>query len=69
VSQQQRRFLDRILQFMGIQEEQVAEEPEKPLPEPIEPLPRSSRVLRVAETGAVGQPPGPNRAAGSFASR
>lgn len=66
MSQQQRRFLDRILQFMGIQEEQVAEEPEKPLPEPIEPPRAQAASSESPKRGRLVSLPGPNRASGQF---
>lgn len=64
---QQRKFLDKILQFMGIQEE-VTEEPERP------PLERHEAVRSVAaaadspkrDRGRIVSLPSSNRAVGQF---
>lgn len=64
---QQRRFLDKILQFMGIQEE-VAEEPERP---PLERLEAARGVAAAAEPpkrdrGRLVSLPGASRTVGQF---
>lgn len=60
VSQQQRRFLDKILQFMGIQEE-VTEEPERQLPEPPESARAQAASSESPKRGRLVSLPGPNR--------
>jgi len=64
---QQRRFLDKILQFMGIQEE-IAEEPQR---QPLERQEAAKTVAAAAEPakkdrGRLVSLPGPNRTIGQF---
>ena len=65
VQQQQRRFLDKVLQFMGIQEE-VAEEPERQAPEPQEVVRNQGAVAEQPKRGRLVSLPGPNRSVGQL---
>lgn len=64
----QKGFLDRVLQFMGIHEEEEPEEAPLPNPEPQQPQVRNSAALPVANAtdpnkkkGRLVSLPGPNR--------
>lgn len=63
---QQRKFLDKVLQFMGIQEE-VTEEPERPAPEPQEVTRQQvASVAEQARRGRLVSLPSASRASGQI---
>lgn len=65
MQQQQRRFLDKVLQFMGIHEE-VTDEPEREASAPQELLRNQGVVADQPKRGRLVSLPGPNRTAGQI---